>query len=315
MNFNTSYNKIITDENLMETLQHGTTAYPFKFYYDNLRLYDFNCIEWHWHTEFEFVYNESGTVSASVGENQISLSEGDGIFINTKVLHRFYSTDNAVIPNFLCLPEFIACQNSLIYDKYVLPMMTSKLNFQVFTDKTAWQAEILFIMKEIITLQKNNSECELITAALVQKLWSILYENSDVQYDNEHNKFSTSSQARLQMMMQYIHQNFANDVSLGQIAEFAMVSKSTALNFFHRFLHITPIQYLINYRLKEAARLLLITENNIKTISEETGFESVDYFCRRFKAHYNLTPTQYRKEKSLTEPAKGSFFKDTSDKN
>ena len=58
MNFNTSYNKIITDENLMETLQHGTTAYPFKFYYDNLRLYDFNCIEWHWHTEFEFVYNE-----------------------------------------------------------------------------------------------------------------------------------------------------------------------------------------------------------------------------------------------------------------
>ena len=88
----------------METLQHGTTAYPFKFYYDNLRLYDFNCIEWHWHTEFEFVYIESGTVSASVGENQISLSEGDGIFINTKVLHRFYSTDNAVIPNFLCLP-------------------------------------------------------------------------------------------------------------------------------------------------------------------------------------------------------------------
>lgn len=87
----------------------------------------------------------------------------------------------------------------LIYDKYVFPVMTSKLNFQVFTDKTAWQAEILLIMKEIIALQKNNSECELITAALVQKLWSILYENSDVQYDNEHNKFSASSQARLQM--------------------------------------------------------------------------------------------------------------------
>ena len=51
MNFNTSYNKIITDDNLMETIQHGASSYPFQFYYDNLALFDFNCIEWHWHTE------------------------------------------------------------------------------------------------------------------------------------------------------------------------------------------------------------------------------------------------------------------------
>ena len=36
MNSNISYNKIITDENLMETIQHGSNNYPFNFYYDNL---------------------------------------------------------------------------------------------------------------------------------------------------------------------------------------------------------------------------------------------------------------------------------------
>ena len=58
MNFNTFYNKILTDENMMETIRHSTSAYPFRFYYDNLALFDFHCIEWHWHVEFEFVYVE-----------------------------------------------------------------------------------------------------------------------------------------------------------------------------------------------------------------------------------------------------------------
>lgn len=42
-----NYNKIITDENLMETIQHGDKEYPFRFYYDNLALFDFNCVNWH----------------------------------------------------------------------------------------------------------------------------------------------------------------------------------------------------------------------------------------------------------------------------
>ena len=35
-----NYNKIITDENLMETIQHGDKEYPFRFYYDNLALFE-----------------------------------------------------------------------------------------------------------------------------------------------------------------------------------------------------------------------------------------------------------------------------------
>ncbi len=115
MNFNTSYNKIVTDENLMETVKHGSNGYPFHFYYDNLALFDFHCIEWHWHTELEFVYIESGTVTFWIGEKQFILAEGNGVFINSKILHRFYSPAEAVIPNFLCLPSFIAAEDSFIY--------------------------------------------------------------------------------------------------------------------------------------------------------------------------------------------------------
>ena len=76
MNINTTYTKIITGEDLMETAQHGSTFYPFQFYYEDLSVFDFNCIEWHWHTELEFIYIESGTVTLWIGEDQFNLTEG-----------------------------------------------------------------------------------------------------------------------------------------------------------------------------------------------------------------------------------------------
>lgn len=101
MNREQSYNRIEADEDFMETIPHGSNTYPFDFFYENLALFDFNCIEWHWHTELEFVYVESGTVTFWIGEKQFILSEGNGVFINSKILHRFYSPDAAIIPNFL----------------------------------------------------------------------------------------------------------------------------------------------------------------------------------------------------------------------
>ena len=55
-----------------------------------------------------------------------------------------------------------------------------------------------------------------------------------------------------------------------------MVSKSTALNLFRRYLHDTPVHYLLKYRLQEAASLLVVTEKKIGVISENGGFENVD---------------------------------------
>lgn len=70
MEFNTFYNKIQTDESMMETIQHGNSEYPFQLYYDDLALFDFHCVEWHWHVEFEFVFVQEGTATFWVGEKR-----------------------------------------------------------------------------------------------------------------------------------------------------------------------------------------------------------------------------------------------------
>jgi len=296
MNYNTTYNKILTDENMMETIQHGSKEYPFHFYYDNLELFDFHCIEWHWHTEFEFVYVETGTVYFGISDKQFALSEGQGVFINSKILHRYFSQGNAIVPNFVLMPYFIAAQDSLIYQKYVLPIMASPMDYQIFSQDIPWQAQALSLMREMMAAQEKASDVELVNSYLIQKIWHILYQNTDVEHMGKKENYSASSQARLQLMMQYIHQKSAYNISLSDIADQAKVSKSTALNLFQRYLGISPVTYLINYRLQEAAKLLASTEKKVTVISKDTGFDSVDYFCKAFKKYYKLTPTEYRKK-------------------
>ena len=124
-----------------------------------------------------------------------------------------------------------------------------------------------------------------------------LFAHSEVLQKKREN--TASSQGRTQLMMQYIHQNFRQNLTLEDIAGQAMVSKSTALNLFRRYLHDTPVHYLVKYRLQEAAKLLATTEKKITVISGETGFENMDYFCKTFKKYYGRTPTEYRRKKQM----------------
>ena len=195
------------------------------------------------------------------------------------------------------MPSFIAACDSFIYQKYILPVISSSLSFLIFHKEVCWQARALTVMQQIISAQDSAASKELITVSLLQNLWREIFENADIPSPEEHKDHSSSSQARLQLMMQFIHLNYSQNISLDDIAREAMVSKSTALNLFRKYLHITPVNYLINYRLKQASQLLSKTEKKIHLISSETGFHNVEYFCKIFKKRYNFTPTEYREQK------------------
>lgn len=288
--------KIETDDTLMETALHGNAMYPFRFYEEKMSDFDFMTIDWHWHTELEFIYIEAGTVSINIGEDLFELTEGQGIFINSRILHELHSDNDAVIPNFLFLPTFIAPSDSLIYRKYVLPVLESTTDYYVFSDSLKWQAHILSVMKELIRTSRTDGN-ELAVSVLIQEIWSLL--SSNIVCVPKDNSMNSSSLARLQKMMQFVQQNYTEAISLNDIAEYGEVSISTTLNLFRKVLNTSPINYLISYRLKQATILLTKTEKKISAIALETGFSNTDYFCKTFKRMYSLTPTEYRNSKNL----------------
>lgn len=102
----------------------------------------------------------------------------------------------------------------------------------------------------------------------------------------------------LQRVTQYIQQNYASPISLEDLAQVAIVSKSTLIQAFKAAFDTTPIKYINRIRLEKAKALLLNTDSSISEISEMVGFQSLHYFSRYFKSNENLSPVEYRQRYS-----------------
>ena len=95
----------------------------------------------------------------------------------------------------------------------------------------------------------------------------------------------------------YIRTNYAQKLTVPQIADMHYMSESALYELFKRYCGTTPISYINNCRLAEAARLLTRGNMPVSEIAKCIGFEDFGYFCRIFKVKYMQTPTEYRKSK------------------
>ena len=68
------------------------------------------------------------------------------------------------------------------------------------------------------------------------------------------------------------------------------------MKYFKNTMGTSFIEYLNEYRLTMASRLLISSESSILAIAEEVGYENLSYFNRTFKKRFGMTPRDYRKQ-------------------
>ena len=290
--------KITTDETLRETVRHGNSSYPFAYYPEDIWQFDFHRVDWHWHHELEFLFVAKGTAICLVGTNKIKLHQGCGLFINSSILHRFEAQGSTFVPNIVFSPTLLAPESSLIYEKYISPVINSSIEYQIFNPHTTWQNHVLQLLSQVFALQETDENNELCTIQLLFKIWDIMTKHIDLASSPSDLYRFNHKQARLQTMMQYIHDHYTEEITLETIAASASISKSGALHIFQSGIHISPVAYLIQYRLAQAAEQLCTTQKSVSSIAEETGFASSGYFCRKFRQHYHMSPNEYRQKKT-----------------
>ena len=289
---------IPTDETLRSQLDYGNTGFPFACYMDHLMHYESSCIEWHWHSEFEFSFVKEGTVTCHIGANCIKLSAGDAIFINSETIHRFESEDSGVLVNYIFLPDFIADRTSVIYGKYVQPFLDSDLEYSAYLQQNAsvHNNDIVEALKKTYSIVYSDYfGKELRIRDSISNLWLAFAKCSLEGLDVFPKSRNKTLQARLHEMMTYIFENFEKHLTLADISFAAKISKSEALRCFRIGLETTPVKYLNEYRLSRAVEQLLLNSSSVASVAEACGFESAGYFCRAFKAKYGLSPNEFRK--------------------
>lgn len=98
---------------------------------------------------------------------------------------------------------------------------------------------------------------------------------------------------------QYIEQHATEPLTLAFVAQQHGVSPSTASHLFTRAFGRTMMRYAVDVRLSIAAERLLVSGAPLEDIAEAAGFRSYPYFCRAFRARYQMSPSDYRTHHTL----------------
>ena len=288
--------EIITDKSMQEIRMHGSTDFPFQYYLDDIHKFVNHYVDWHWHTEFEWIYVQEGIVHCLIESERIVLHPGDGMFINSKIIHRFESPSGALMPNLLYMPEFLAARNTLIFQKYVAPVLTSDLPYSIFRacDGNASSAKLLSLLYSAISISSDDHADPLDVSLATLRLWNYFIKNYAYLFSGQSASGNPLLQARVRQMMKFIFQHYKEKITLTDIANAANISKSEALRSFHLALSTTPINYLIDYRLERAQKLLLTTDDTVTQIALTVGMDNISYFVRAFRKKYGTTPKKFR---------------------
>lgn len=99
----------------------------------------------------------------------------------------------------------------------------------------------------------------------------------------------------------YISEHFRYPLSLNDLAQHAAVSPFYFTRVFRQETGYTPHQYIINTRIANAKFLLRTTEDSVKDIAIQTGWNSESTFCSAFRKSTGLTPSVYRKNRLYPE--------------
>ncbi|MFW5790092.1 MAG: helix-turn-helix domain-containing protein [Bacillota bacterium] len=104
-----------------------------------------------------------------------------------------------------------------------------------------------------------------------------------------------SLREEIQAALDYIRQNYQEDISLAEISKKVGLSKYYFSHLFSNEIGENFSSYLSQYRLNRASQLLLENKKeNISEIAYKVGFNDPNYFARAFKEKFNISPSEYR---------------------
>lgn len=100
--------------------------------------------------------------------------------------------------------------------------------------------------------------------------------------------------------LNYIEQNFQNDISVEGIAEFCGLNRTYFGRIFKEVIGRSPQEFLLNYRMAKAAELLKLTQLSIGDIGNAVGYPNQLHFSRAFKNVYGASPREWRSQNRMT---------------
>lgn len=104
----------------------------------------------------------------------------------------------------------------------------------------------------------------------------------------------TRNISKIERMAKYIAQNYTEQIYISDIAQEVGLHPDYAADLFRKTFGVTVNNFVIQYRVQHAQRMLVTTSEKILDVAFASGFNSLSRFNASFKRYCGCTPRQYR---------------------
>ncbi len=251
----------------------------------------------HWHEEIEIIYTRKGTINIGVNDEIYTMKEKDVLLIGGGDIHYFIPSVDYGEHIFIQFGLSLFDTYSLVSSdrRFVKPHIEYSNRLEVNSNEKLH----LEIEKQILLMIKEYSEKQegykMALKARIYDLMLLIIRNVPKERQLHREKIKHLKMIeRLEKVFQYIEENFDREIDLKGIAKVANYSPYHFTKFFKDVTGMTFLQYLNNYRIKKAERLLLEMDESITNISFKCGFNSIKTFNRVFKELNKCSPTEFK---------------------
>lgn len=249
----------------------------------------------HWHDELEGIYVLTGSMDFYLDDRKLTLSSGDFLLITSSAMHysKAHDEKDSLFLRLFIQPSLFSASESL--HSLLLPFLEDRESeFLLRAEKNPENLkDLLLRMHKLLETRPAGFplECAGLVHILLARLYPLIHQSDVIM--GTHMGPDVEAQRR---MIAYIRKNYPEKITLADIAEAGLMSRSKCCQLFKKYVNRTPMDFLNTYRLEMSLRLLKETERPISDISLSCGFTSQSYFTKLFTERYHMTPSGCRKK-------------------
>lgn len=295
--------KISSEIQLNETRDE----FPFRIFWDteSLIVNTFN----HWHTEMELLYVVDGSMPVYINGDTYHLQQGDMMLSVSGDIHGvLYTTAKRLVVQF---------KWELLESKYF-----SREEMEQFQKKFAafervslfWPDAVKRKTKQILSALKENEACpsrgvdyKMQAVGAVYEMVLLFWKSlpcAEGQAEGSSLLLNNTVLENLKKVFSYVNEHYVEDIRIETMAGLLNFSENYFIKYWKRYAGIPFHEYLNEYRVDRAIRLLLETNLPVSQICYRAGFQNFKTFHRVFKSVTGFTPNRYRQSALTLETFK-----------
>ena len=270
-----------------EQRKHSSLFVPYSYYESAIpALFPF--VPMHSHQEWELNLVTEGNGKLITDHTEAVMQEGDIILLCPFTLHAIESDDMVTYDTVVFHTDMFGATGDRCFAEEIAPLVDGNMEMIFVRRETERYEEMVRSARNIVECAKANTAHTdlLMKSELLRLLW--LAEESGACH---HTPMKVEND-QIRQVIDFIHDNYMEALSLGDMAQKASLSKSWFMQKFKETTGISAMEYLNRLRIQKVCRLIR-QRHGISEAAYACGFRNLSNFNRLFKSIVGMTPREY----------------------